>query len=56
MNDVALKVSALVEKQADSARAHEVLVARPVKGPIDQAQIRRDLMKRFSKTIAYLAK
>jgi hypothetical protein len=43
-------------KASDKYDAREILAAKPIKTPIDQAQLRRELMKQFSKTLAYLAK
>ena len=55
MDFAEFKISALAGKQADAGSV-DVLVAKPVKEPVDQAELRRELMRRFSKTLAYLAK
>jgi hypothetical protein len=55
MDFAEFKISALAGKQANAGSV-DVLVAKPVKEPVDQAELRRELMRRFSKTLAYLAK
>jgi hypothetical protein len=40
----------------DGAPKKPVLLARPVKGDVDHKAILQDILKRFPKTIAYLAK
>jgi hypothetical protein len=44
------------EVTAERREAVRVFHARPMKGPIDYKLIRDRIHKRFSKTIAYLAK
>ena len=56
MNYMMLKVSEQPENQIGDNSSQQVFAAKPVKGPIDHATLRRDIMKRYSKTIAYLAK
>jgi hypothetical protein len=44
----------VVSKRAPAKK--RVLVAKPAKRPIDYASLRKSTMKRFGKTLAYLAK
>lgn len=43
----------VAEKRADAPK--QVLVAKPRKGPIDYAALRKSAIARFSKTLARLA-
>lgn len=45
-----------ISKADAPARAEKPLAAKPAKEPIDKAQFRRDFMRQYPKTIAYLAK
>jgi hypothetical protein len=56
MDFAEFKAHALDGKQVGAARDHRVLIAKPVKESVDPAELRRELMRRFSKTLAYLAK
>ena len=55
MIGAALRKAELFEPQADSERA-DVYLAKPDREPADLDVLRRDLMQRFSKTLAELAK
>jgi hypothetical protein len=48
-----LKQERTIASRGTSANA---LTARPVKGPVDFAAMRRDIKAKFSKTLAHLAK
>jgi hypothetical protein len=56
MDFAEFKASALASKRGGAAFGSSVLVAKPVKEPVDQVELRRELMRRFSITLAYLAK
>jgi len=43
-------------EQADRRERADVYVAKPSREPVDLAELRRNLMQRFSKTLAELAK
>jgi len=56
MSYAANKVSEFAETQLDTARVEKVLVAKPAKQPVDRTKFTQDFMRRYPKTIAYLAK
>lgn len=56
MSYAANKMSGFAETQLDTARVEKVLVAKPAKQPADRTKFTQDFMRRYPKTIAYLAK
>lgn len=55
VEDIALNAGISKDK-LDQRMRSDVLVAKPSETSVDQAQLRRELMSQFTKTLAYLAK